>query len=394
MAFESDGGAFNPAHGQHGNGLDAHDRSVVCSGVRRKAVIAPRPPATAGRETSMKPRNPVSRRVFLSILGSASIAVGCARSESEAERATSKPGSANDTARRAPKKLSEIVIGFSQTGAESSWRVAHSKSVQEEAEKRKIQLLFADGQNVHNNQINAVNGFITKGVDIIVIAPQESLGWKPTLKEAKRAGIPVVLTSRGVDADEDLYETVLVADFVWEGRQAGEWLAKQTNGSARIIELVGTPAADVATMRKAGFAEAIAKHPDMKIIASQSGDFTRTKGKAVMETLLSAHKGEINAVYAHNDDMALGAIQAIEAAGLKPGKDILVVSVDAVKPAFEAMIEGKLNATVECSAVHGPLLFDTIEKIARGEKVPKRTIVPGKVFERDQAAALISTRPY
>ncbi|WP_433936195.1 ABC transporter substrate-binding protein [Sorangium cellulosum] len=332
--------------------------------------------------------------MFLSIVGSASIAVGCGRSESETERATSKPGSATDTARRAPKKPSEIVVGFSQTGAESSWRVAHSKSIQEEAEKRRIQLLFADGQNVHNNQVNAVNGFITKGVDIIVIAPQESLGWKPTLKEAKRAGIPVVLTSRGVDADEDLYETVLVADFVWEGRQAGEWLAKQTNGTARIIELVGTPAADVATMRKAGFAEAIAKHPDMKIIASQSGDFTRTKGKAVMETLLSAHKGEINAVYAHNDDMALGAIQAIEAAGLKPGKDILVVSIDAVKPAFEAMIEGKLNATIECSAVHGPLLLDTIEKIARGEKVPKRTIVPGKVFERDQAAALISSRPY
>ncbi|WP_437514826.1 ABC transporter substrate-binding protein [Sorangium sp. So ce1099] len=332
--------------------------------------------------------------MLLSIVGSASIAVGCGRGESEAERATSKPGPATDTARRGSKKPSEIVVGFSQTGAESSWRVAHSKSIQEEAEKRHIQLLFADGQNVHNNQVNAVNGFITKGVDIIVIAPQESLGWKPTLKEAKRAGIPVVLTSRGVDADEDLYETVLVADFVWEGRQAGDWLAKQTNGSARIIELVGTPAADVATMRKAGFAEAIAKHPDMKIIASQSGDFTRTKGKAVMETLLSAHKGEINAVYAHNDDMALGAIQAIEAAGLKPGKDILVVSVDAVKPAFEAMIEGKLNATVECSAVHGPLLFDTIEKIARGEKVPKRTIVPGKIFERDQAAALISSRPY
>ncbi|WP_437625349.1 ABC transporter substrate-binding protein [Sorangium sp. So ce1151] len=327
-------------------------------------------------------------------MGSAPLAVGCARGESEAERATSKPASVTDTAGRAPKKLSEIVVGFSQTGAESSWRVAHSKSIQEEAEKRHVQLLFADGQNVHNNQVNAVNGFITKGVDIIVIAPQESLGWKPTLKEAKRAGIPVVLTSRGVDAGEELYETVLVADFVWEGRQAAEWLAKQTNGKARIIELVGTPAADVAVMRKAGFAEVIAKHPDMKIIASQSGDFTRTKGKAVMETLLAAHKGEINAVYAHNDDMALGAIQAIQAAGLKPGQDILVVSIDAVKAAFEAMMEGKLNATVECSAMHGPLLLDTIEKIARGEKVPKRTVVPGQVFEQAQAAALISSRPY
>ncbi|KYF57794.1 LacI family transcriptional regulator [Sorangium cellulosum] len=340
----------------------------------------------------MNPQNHVSRRMVLAILASASIGAGCSREESDG--AAQKPAPGTEAAGRKPKKPSEIVVGFSQTGAESSWRIAHSKSIQEEAEKRHIQLLFADGQNVHNNQVNAVNGFITKGVDVIVIAPQESMGWKPTLKEAKRAGIPVVLTSRGVDADEDLYATVMVADFVWEGRRAGEWLAKQTNGSARIIELVGTPAADVAVMRKSGFAEAIAKHPDMKIIASQSGDFTRTKGKAVMETLLAAHKGEINAVYAHNDDMALGAIQAIQAAGLKPGQDILVVSVDAVKPAFEAMIEGKLNATVECNPMHGPLLFDTIEKIVRGEAVPKRTIVPGQIFEREQAAAAISARPY
>ncbi|WP_437724031.1 ABC transporter substrate-binding protein [Sorangium sp. So ce861] len=342
----------------------------------------------------MHRQNHVSRRALLAILGALSIGAGCSRGESEADSAAPKPASGTEPAGKKPKKLSEIVVGFSQTGAESSWRIAHSKSIQEEAEKRGVQLLFADGQNVHNNQVNAVNGFITKGVDVIVIAPQESVGWKPTLKEAKRAGIPVVLTSRGVDAEEDLYATVMVADFVWEGRQAGEWLAKQTNGKARIIELVGTPAADVAVMRKAGFAEAIAKHPDMKVIASQSGDFTRTKGKAVMETLLSAHKGEINAVYAHNDDMALGAIQAIQAAGLKPGQDIVVVSVDAVKPAFEAMVEGKLNATVECNPLHGPLLFDTIEKIVRGEAVPKRTVVPGQVFEREQAASTIGSRAY
>lgn len=332
-----------------------------------------------------------SRRSALSILTTLAL-FGCARSENET--ASSNLRASSPGTPRSPKKLADAVIGFSQTGAESSWRVAHSKSIQEEAEKRHVKLLFADGQNVHNNQVNAVNGFITKGVDLIVIAPQESLGWKPTLKEAKRANIPVVLTSRGVDADEDLYETVLVADFVWEGRRAAEWLAKQTNGKANIVELVGTPAADVATMRKLGFAEGIAKYPEMKVIASQSGDFTRTKGKAVMETLLSAHKGEITAVYAHNDDMALGAIQAIQAAGLTPGRDIMIVSVDAVKPAFEAMIAGTLNATVECSAIHGPILFDLVEKILRGEKVPKKTFVPGQLFEREQAATLISSRLY
>ncbi len=291
-------------------------------------------------------------------------------------------------------KKDKIVVGFSQTGAESSWRIAHTESIKKEAEKRGIELVFADGQNVHNNQINAVNGFITRGVDVIVIAPQESIGWKPTLKEAKRAGIPVVLTSRGVDAEPDLYETVLVADFVWEGREAGKWLAEKTGGKARIVELVGTPAADVARLRKQGFQEAISKFPDMKIIASQSGDFTRSKGKTVMEALLEAHKGEIDAVYAHNDDMALGAIQAIEAAGLKPGEDVVVVSVDAVKAAFEAMKEGKLNATVECTPLHGPLLFDTIEKVVRGEKLPKETIVPGQVFQQAQASELLASRPY
>ncbi|MEN9581992.1 MAG: hypothetical protein RJA70_5001 [Pseudomonadota bacterium] len=293
-----------------------------------------------------------------------------------------------------PTPTPQIVVGFSQTGAESSWRVAHTKSVKDEADKRGIKLLFADGQNVHNNQVNAVNGFITKGVDIIVIAPQESIGWKPTLKEAKAAGIPVILTSRGVEAPEDLYETVLVADFVWEGGQAADWLAKKTNGKARIVELVGTPAADAARLRKQGFADALKKYPEMKIIASQSGDFTRTKGKTVMETLLEAHKGEIDAVYAHNDDMALGAIQAIEAAGLKPGVDIVIISIDAVKPAFEAMKLGTLNATVECTAVHGPLLFDVIQKVINKEKVEKVTAVPGQIFEAAQAAALIDTRPY
>lgn len=315
---------------------------------------------------------------------------GCSRSQDP----QASDGEDSLTNRSNPKQLSEIVVGFAQTGAESPWRIAHGESIEREAKKRNIKLLFADGQNVHNNQINAVNGFITKGVDLIVIAPQESIGWKPTLKEAKRAGIPVVLTSRGVDAPEDLYHTVLVADFVWEGEQAANWLVEKTGGKARIIELVGTPAADVARMRKEGFQKGIAGKPDMKIIASQSGDFNRTKGKSVMEALLEAHKGDIDAVYAHNDDMALGAIGAIEASGLKPGEDIVIVSVDAVKPAFEAMKEGKLNSTVECSPLHGPQLFDTIEKIIKGQPIDKKTIVPGRLFTANQAAALLDKRPY
>ncbi len=335
----------------------------------------------------------MTRRALLALIA-ALLCFGCGKKETQTDPAAKAEGTDKTAATKKPKDIKEIVVGFSQTGAESSWRVAHTKSIKEEAEKRGIKLKFADGQNVHNNQVNAVNGFITEGVDVIVIAPQESIGWKPTLKEAKRAGIPVILTSRGVDAPEDTYETVLVADFVWEGRQAAEQLAKDMGGKGNVIELVGTPAADVARLRKQGFEEAIKKFPDIKIIASQSGDFTRTKGKTVMETLLEAHKGEINGVYAHNDDMALGAIQAIEAAGLKPGQDIKIVSIDAVKDAFAAMKDGKLNATVECSAMHGPLLFDVIEKVVKGEKLEKTTPVPGQVFKPDQAASLIDQRPY
>jgi simple sugar transport system substrate-binding protein len=332
---------------------------------------------------------------LLHLLALVFLLLGCGRKETPSDTGSAAAGGKEQAA--APKKkkeLKDIVVGFSQTGAESSWRVAHTKSMEAEAAKRGIKLKFADGQNKHTNQVNAVNGFITEGVDVLVIAPQESLGWKQTLKEAKAAGIPVILTSRGADGTEDTYETVVAADFVWEGAQAAEWLAKKTNEKANIVELVGTPGADVATLRKQGFADTLKKYPNMKVIASQSGDFTRTKGKAVMETLLEAHKGEINAVYAHNDDMALGAIQAIEAAGLKPGTDILIISIDAVKDAFAAMKEGKLNATVECSAIHGPLVFDAIEKVIKGEKLPKKTTVPGQVFEPQQAAALIDSRPY
>lgn len=337
----------------------------------------------------------ISRRSWL--LVSACIAVGCGRDKSSEASSSGAARAAGETSARAPnlrKPLKELVIGFAQTGAEGDWRIAHSESIKAEAQQRGIELLFADAQNVHNNQVNAVNGFITRGVDLIVIAPQESLGWRPTLKEAKRAGIPVVLTSRGVDAPEEYYETVIVADFVWEGRQAAEWLVRQTGGRAKVVEIVGTPAADVAVLRKKGFAEVLAKHPGMKLVGQQSGDFSRNKARSVMQALLEAHKGGIDAVFAHDDPMALGAIAAIEGAGLEPGRDIKVIGVGAVKAGFEAMLAGTLNATVECTPLHGPLVFDVIEKLARGERVPKRVDVPGQVFEMAQASAMIASRKY
>jgi simple sugar transport system substrate-binding protein len=196
-------------------------------------------------------------------------------------------------------------------------------------------------------------------------------------------------------SDDSVYVTFIGADFVEEGRRAANWLAKATGGKAGIAELVGTPGSAPAIDRKKGFEEVLAKYPDMKIIKSQSGDFTRAKGKEVMESFLkSPDAKQITALFAHNDDMALGAIQAMEEAGVKPGKDILIVSIDGVRGAFEAMAAGKLNCTVECNPLIGPQLFDAVESVMAKKSLPKRTVVQEGVFEQAQAATELPNRKY
>ncbi len=290
----------------------------------------------------------------------------------------------------------KIIVGFSQIGAESGWRTANTESIKSEAAKRGIELKFADAQQKQENQIKALRSFIAQGVDVIAFSPVVETGWEPVLREIKRAGIPVVLSDRAVAVtDDSLYVTFIGADFVEEGRRAANWLVKATSGKAVIAELVGTPGSAPAIDRKKGFEEVIAKHPEMKIVKSQSGDFTRAKGKEVMESFLKSPEGkQITALYAHNDDMALGAIQAIEEAGLKPGKDILIVSIDGVRGAFEAMAAGKLNCTVECNPLIGPQLFDAVDAIMAKKRLPKRTVVQEGVFEQAQAAAELPRRKY
>ena len=290
-----------------------------------------------------------------------------------------------------------LTVGFSQIGAESGWRTANTKSIKSEAEKRGINLKFSDAQGKQENQIRSIRSFIQQKVDVIAFAPVVETGWQPVLEEAKKAGIPVILTDRLVTvSDDSLYVTFIGADFVKEGRDAAEWLAKKTGGKAQIAELQGSPGAAPAIDRKKGFEEGIAKHPDMKIIKTQSGDFNRAKGKEVFEAFLRSPDGpKITALYAHNDDMALGAIQAIEAAGKKPGKDILIVSIDGVHDAFQAMLDGKLNCSVECNPLLGPQLFDTIEKVRRGEKIPKRIQTIEEVFDQSRVTPeVLKNRQY
>jgi simple sugar transport system substrate-binding protein len=292
------------------------------------------------------------------------------------------------------KAKSGRTVGFSQIGAESGWRTAETKSIQDEAAKRGVNLKFSDAQQKQENQVAALRSFVAQGVDAIILAPVIETGWEPVLTEIKQAKIPVILVDRSVKvSDDSLYTTLICSDFIEEGRLAADWLAKKTSGKCNIAQLEGTPGSAPANDRAKGFADEIAKYPGMKIVKSQTGDFKRAGGKEVMEAFLKSDPS-INAVYAHNDDMALGAIQAIEAAGKKPGSDILVVSIDGVHDAFQAMVDGKLNCTVECQPLLGPAAFDAFEKALKGESQPKKTIVKDDRFDQTTAKDVIASRKY
>jgi simple sugar transport system substrate-binding protein len=299
------------------------------------------------------------------------------------------------TACRKSDRADHHVVGFAQIGAESDWRTAETNSIQSEAKRRGIELKFADAQGKQENQIRALKGFVAQKVDAIVLAPVIETGWNSVLRDVKAAGIPVVLVDRGVAVDDDsLYATLIASDFVEEGRMAARWLVDATHGKCNVVELQGTVGSAPALDRQKGFAEIVATQPGIVLLATQSGEFTRAKGKEVMEAFLKTHGKAINAVYAHNDDMALGAIQAIEAYGSKPGIDVLVVSIDGVKAAFEAIIAGKANATIECNPILGPMAFDAVERILRGEHVEKRFVVKDRAFDRDAARAELAKREY
>jgi len=292
----------------------------------------------------------------------------------------------------------KITLGFAQIGAESEWRTANTQSIKDAAKEAGIELKFSDAQQKQENQIKAIRSFIAQKVDVIAFSPVVETGWEPVLREAKAAKIPVILTDRAVNVkDETLWVTFMGSDFLEEGRRAAKWLVektKDTPGDVNIVELQGTVGSAPAIDRKKGFEEIIKDKPKFKIIRSQTGDFTRAKGKEVMEAFLKAEGKKINVLFAHNDDMAIGAIQAIEEAGLKPGKDIIIVSIDGVKGAFEAMIAGKLNVSVECSPLLGPQLMSAVKDLLAGKQLPKRIVTQESVFPQETAAKEFPNRKY
>ena len=292
----------------------------------------------------------------------------------------------------------KLVLGFAQVGAESEWRTANTESIKSSAKDAGIELKFSDAQQKQENQIKAIRSYIAQKVDVIAFSPVVESGWETVLREAKAAKIPVVLTDRSVNTKDDtLYVTFMGSDFIEEGRKAGRWLVekmKDQKGDVNIVELQGTVGSAPAIDRKKGFEEIVKADPKFKIIRSQTGDFTRAKGKEVMEAFLKADGKKINVLFAHNDDMAIGAIQAIEEAGMKPAKDITIISIDAVKGAFEAMIAGKLNVSVECSPLLGPQLMSAVKDIKAGKPLPKRIVTEETIFPMEVAAREFPKRKY
>lgn len=288
----------------------------------------------------------------------------------------------------------EMVVGYSQIGAESNWRTGNTASIKETAVTLGVELIFDDGQQRQENQIKAIRTFIAQQVDVIGVSPVVEDGWESVFQEAKDAGIPIILVDRRANVPEDLYATYLGSDFMEEGRNAARVMVDLLAGEGKIVELVGTVGSAPAIDRAAGFREIIQDYPDMRIIASETGDFTRAKGEEVMGDLLQLYGDEIDAVYAHNDDMAIGAIKAIEAYGLQPGQEIKIVSIDAIRDAFQAMIDGKLNATIECNPLLGPQFFDLALKVVNGEPVPKWIPSEEGIFFPENAAEILPTRRY
>jgi ABC-type sugar transport system substrate-binding protein len=295
------------------------------------------------------------------------------------------------------------VVGFSQIGSESEWRTADTTSVQTAFwEDPNFLLIYSDAQQKQENQIKALRSFIARKVDVILFTALVETGYGPVLAEAQKAKIPVIMIDRDVAKEDTKYRlTIMGSDFVKEGEKTATWLAdylkKQgiDDGSKQIniVELQGTTGSAPAIDRKTGFATIMAKHPNWKITRSQTGNFTSSEGKAVMEAFLKADK-TIQVLYAHNDQMALGAIQAIKEAGLKPGKDIIIVGIDAVKGAFEAMVAGEMNASIECNPLLGPQALQAVKDLRAGKKLPARIWTIEGVYDQTNAAAALPTRQY
>ncbi|WEG09525.1 ABC transporter substrate-binding protein [Microbacterium horticulturae] len=289
-----------------------------------------------------------------------------------------------------------IKVGFSQEGAESGWRTANTKSLQEAlSADNGFKLTFSDAQQKQENQIAAIRSFITQGVDAIVFAPVVETGWTDVLKQAKQAGIPVILEDRDVDADDQQYITSRVGDdFEKEGETACTWITDNFNGKgANMVVLEGTAGSSAANDRTTGCAKAM-QGSDINILDQQDGNFTRAQGKTVMEGFLQKYGEKINVLFAQNDDMGLGALDAIKAAGLTPGKDIQIVTVDGTHDGLTAVANGEFNYVVECNPLLGDQVAKVVKDVVAGTSVDKLYLAKDEAFDQAAAKTALPDRKY
>lgn len=322
--------------------------------------------------------------------------VAACASPTAAPQPTAKPAAAATTAPAASsggaKTYADMTLCFPQLGAESDWRTADTASFKDTATKLGIKkLVFSDAQQKQENQISAMRACIQQGVDVIALPPVVEDGWEPVLTEAKNAKIPVIIVDRSVTADPSLYAAHIGSDMELEGKRAAAEMNKLLPSGGSILELSGTTGSGAAVGRAKGFREAL--NPNIKILDSQTGNFTRAEGKPVMEAFLKKYNGQFQGVFIHNDDMAIGAIEAIKAAGLKPG-DLKMVSVDGTRGGFQAMVDGWIQADVECNPLLGPQVFDMALKLMNGQPVDKNVLTNETVYFPDKAAELLPTRQY
>jgi len=292
---------------------------------------------------------------------------------------------------------SPIVVGFAQVGTESGWRIANTKSVINAAKEAGVELLYENAEQSQDKQIELIRQFIKKKVDVIAFSPKTETGWEEVLSEAKEAGIPVILSDREVNVSDDtLWTAYIGSDFREEGRRAARWLMQEAEEgrSYQVVELQGTAHSAPAVGRMQGFKEVIQTDQDFALLESLQGDFTKKKGKELMAAALKRHGSKINVVYSHNDDMALGAVEAIEDFGLRPGKDIMIISVDATKSALKALTIGKLNFAVECNALLGPQLMKAVKDLSEGKELPMKIITAEGVFTQESAKMALASREY
>lgn len=298
----------------------------------------------------------------------------------------------------APAARRPIVLGFSQLGSESDWRNANSESVKEAAAEAGIELIFENAEQSQEKQFEAIRSFVEKRVDVIAIAPVIETGWEPILREVKQAGIPVIMVDREMKiSDQSLYVTFIGSDFYEEGRKAGKFLRdymRDEPGPIRIAELKGTEGSSPTIERAKGFRDIIREREDFEIILSEHANFTVEGGRQVMEQFLRERGGEIRVLFAHNDDMALGAVEAIKEYGLRPGKDIIIISVDGSRRALEKLAAGEFNFVVECNPLIGPQIMQAVQEIMEGRSLPKRIVSSETVFTQATAAQELPNRRY